>query len=76
MTDTLTSSAGTAADRERENLYRASRERHHARIEGERRAAWIRYHEAQAERLEETAAALAREHRERASELRAEGARP
>lgn len=63
----------TPADRERAEIYAASCERHRTREEGERRAAWIRYHEGQAERLEETAAALAQEHRAKASRLREGG---
>ena len=68
-TDTLTT--GSAADRELGDLYAASRDCHHARIETERRVACIRYHEGQAERLGETVAALASSHRSNACVLRA-----
>jgi hypothetical protein len=70
MTETLDRSY---ADHEREDLYAASCQRHQAGIEAERRTAWIAYHEAQAGRLEETAAALAQEHRARAERLAQEG---
>jgi len=63
----------TAADREREEMYARSVERHNARLEAELREGWIRYHLDQAERLENTAQALAAEHRERARSLREEG---
>lgn len=70
MTETLDKSY---ADHEREDLYAASCARHAEKVEAERRAEWIRYHLEQAERLEDTAAALAQEHRERAERLRQEG---
>ncbi len=63
------------AERDREELYAASVRRHRAREEAERRAEWVYFHEAQAERLEETAAELAAEHRAEARMLRGEGGR-
>jgi hypothetical protein len=63
----------TRADQERAEIYAASCARHNARLEAGLRKAWILYHEAQAERLESTAGALAREHRAKARELRKDG---
>lgn len=60
------------ADQVREDLYAASCQRHAEKIEAERRAAWVAYHLEQAERLEDTAAALAASHRERAARLAGE----
>ncbi len=62
-------------DQERQAMYAASVERHDAMSEATRRAEWISYHDGQAERLEETAAALAAGHRATAARLREEASR-
>jgi hypothetical protein len=64
------SSQGRDADQERPQMWAESERRYHDRQEVEQRAAWIRYHECQAEALENTAAAFAAEHRARAEALR------
>ncbi len=51
-----TSTRGSFADREMEDLYRVSRERHRAIEEARRCGWWVCYHEAQAE-LREVAGA-------------------
>ncbi len=59
-------------DQERPAMYAASALRHAAMSEAERRSGWISYHEGQAERLENVAAALAAGHRATAARLREE----
>ncbi len=68
----MMTTAGTqrSYDQERQEMYVASVERHEAGIEATRRAEWISFHVLQAERLEETAAALAAGHRATAARLR------
>lgn len=61
------------AEREREAMYAESVRRYHARRRERNRAAWREFHISQAERLEQTAASLAAEHRERADALGGEG---
>lgn len=54
---------------EREELWRESVRRYHDRHRREREAAWYGYHLDQAERIERTAAVLARGHREKVAKL-------
>jgi hypothetical protein len=68
----MITTAGTqrSYDQERQEMYAASALRHDAMSEATRRAEWISFHVLQAERLEETAAALAAGHRAKAARLR------
>ncbi len=57
------------ADREREELWKASVRRHHARRDGELRAAWHAYHLRQAENARATLTALIQHHEQAAQKL-------